>query len=146
MAWSLPELKRVFAVGVQHCMNSPFYGSVGQTSISISWFSIRTLFPLNPIVQSCSHSAKNQNRDTSMLGYCLLLQCSACPCILTIQGVHSVRNVRNVRNLQEFWKFREHEMNLLGIFQQFLVCQENLRNFKIHFCFLCLNNKLPCLR
>ena len=79
MAWSLPELRCVFAVGVQHCMNSPFYGSVGQTIISISWFSIRTLFPLNPIVQSCSHSAKNQDRDTSMLGYCLLLQCSACP-------------------------------------------------------------------
>ena len=57
------------------------------------------------------------------------------PCILTIQGVHSVRNVRN---LQEFWKFRENVRNLSGIFQQFLVCQENLRNSKIHFCFICI--------
>ena len=26
--------------------------------------------------------------------------------------------------------------------QQFLICQENIRNSKIHSCFLCLNNKL----
>ena len=32
------------------------------------------------------------------------------------------------------------------MFQQFLVCQENVRNSKIYWCFLCLNDKLLCLR
>ena len=53
----------------------------------------------------------------------------------------------NFRGFCDFRSFRRIAlpMNLSGIFEQFLSCPENVKNFKIHSCFLCLNNKLLCL-
>ena len=57
----------------------------------------------------------------------------------------SLKNT-SCRAVSEFRKFRESIMNLSGLFQQFLVCQDNARNSQIHSSFLCLKNKFLCLR